>query len=590
MSDNAQQFGPFEIVRKLGSGGMAETFVAQRHHAANVKQTVCLKRILPVFQDDPEFVQLFLQEARIVTSLLHDNIVKVSDFGLFDDGPYIALELVSGIDLRRLLKTVAFREEELPTDVVVYIAMELARALSYAHRQGVIHRDVSPANVLLGEHGEVKLTDFGIAKSTSSEYATRTGTVKGKIPYMAPEYVTSGKADPRSDIFSLGVVLFEVLTGARPFDGATDADTLGRTARGEHTRLSEVRANVPAALDDIIERMIAPDPAKRIQSADELIGLLAPIAPTLAAKLQTATLVEKYRDAEEPKRQTSSAPRIAFEPTEPATPNGTAIMFDKEEVAVAPKVEFALPHADTRTLAPHAQQTRILEQAIAREAQLSASRAPTVRVESEPPPRKRAANAATGVAAARKKLIWRYASAVFMFMALLAMVARFANQVRRSETPETRMAARRSERQQPAPLRRAVDPVARAAAPAETTQTAAQAAPTPAPNNTQVVAPSPAAAEPAAQAPREPAAAVASTTAQSTKRTPAPRTRGTVRVTVVPFGDVYVDGTRRGSAPLALQLAGGRHTIEGRTEERSFRKVVDVAPGSSQNVMLGSIR
>ena len=202
---------------------MAETFLAVRRGPGAFEQKVCVKRILPAFEQDQDFVRQFLEEARVSAQLRHANIVQVLDFGVVDGSHYLALELVEGMDLHKLLRSLGDRGETMTSGLVVYLATELANALEYAHGGGgqstspVVHRDISPSNVLVSRAGEVKLTDFGIAKAAHGPGPIpTTGVVKGKVPYMAPEYALSGKSDPRSDLFALGVLLFEALAGRRP--------------------------------------------------------------------------------------------------------------------------------------------------------------------------------------------------------------------------------------------------------------------------------------------------------------------------------------------------------------------------------------
>ncbi|MGB8332782.1 MAG: serine/threonine-protein kinase, partial [Polyangiales bacterium] len=273
--DLGTHLGPYELVRRLGVGGTAETFEAIRRGPGGFSQRVCLKVVLPFYRDNEEFKRLFRREAMLAAKLRHRNIVGMIDFGEIDGRSYVALELIDGIDLRTLLDT--HDRNRLDAELVVLVGLELAAALVHAHTpplgsgfDGLVHRDISPSNVLISRQGEIMLTDFGIAKA-NEEPRKQTSGAKGKFPYMSPEQLRAEPLDGRSDLFSLGVVLFEALAGIRPFDGANDPTTIMRILNGEHAELAEWVPDAPPKLCAAIERLIHRDPDKRIQSATELI-------------------------------------------------------------------------------------------------------------------------------------------------------------------------------------------------------------------------------------------------------------------------------------------------------------------------------
>ena len=190
-SATPERFGDYELVKRLGVGGMAETFVAIRRGPGGFQQRVCLKRILPTFAGDAEFVEMFLREARLSALLHHGHIARVLDFGITGSTHYLTLELIEGTDLRAALRHLRLRGESLDPGLTSYLAHALAAALDFAHTAdehgnaaGIIHRDVSPSNVLLSEAGEIKLADFGIAKATNHPSSVQSGALKGKIPYI----------------------------------------------------------------------------------------------------------------------------------------------------------------------------------------------------------------------------------------------------------------------------------------------------------------------------------------------------------------------------------------------------------------------
>ncbi|MEM1418708.1 MAG: protein kinase, partial [Myxococcota bacterium] len=301
MDPRQRQLGPYRLLHRLGAGGMAETFLAVRHGPGGFEQRVCLKRILPAFEQDAEFVRLFLEEARVSARLRHANVAQVLDFGVVDGSHFLALELVEGLDLRALLRVLAAEDDRLTSGLVCFLAYELSAALDFAHGatrdgqpSGVVHRDVSPSNVLLSTAGEVKLTDFGIAKAWNQPGVTESGVVKGKVPYMAPEYARTGRFDPRSDLFALGVTLYESLAGRRPFQGVTDLDTLDRIGRGVFTPLREHVPTAPAQLVEAIESLLAAEPDDRPQTAGALLDALVDVAPPPTARRILGELVRRH--------------------------------------------------------------------------------------------------------------------------------------------------------------------------------------------------------------------------------------------------------------------------------------------------------
>jgi serine/threonine protein kinase len=320
MGEMPEKIGPYRLLDRLGEGGMAETFVALKHGPGGFVQRVCVKRIRQGLAADPDYVRQFLAEARLAATLRHANLAQVIDFGQDGDAYWLALELIEGMDLRALLGACGGR---LPAELVAHLGAELASALDVAHRTGagaagaggIVHRDVSPSNVLLSLEGEVKLTDFGIARRLDEPSHTRTGVIRGKIPYLAPEYVESGHYGPRSDLFALGVIMYEALSGQRPHDGPADFETLRRATRGEHPALAALCPEAPAALCALIERLLEPDPLGRPPSAAALLDALAPLAlGSTDARRELAKRVRMHRAA----RPTSDQPQPPAPQPEPS--------------------------------------------------------------------------------------------------------------------------------------------------------------------------------------------------------------------------------------------------------------------------------
>ena len=272
-------FGDYLLQDRIGTGGMAEIFLATAQGIEGFEKRLVIKRILPALSDDEQFVRMFVEEAKLCVSLHHPNIVQVYDLGLFDGQYYIAMEYVDGRDL---LKTLAWcgrkeRPVPFPTDIALYIVMEVLKGLQYAHGLtkdgeplGIIHRDVSPSNVLLSYEGEVKLGDFGIAKARTRE-RTATGILKGKFGYMAPEQVTGVPIDFKADIFAVGILLYELLTGHRLFAGKNDLAVLERVRKADISPpLRHYRKDLDYELEDIVMKALAREPAHRFASCAQL--------------------------------------------------------------------------------------------------------------------------------------------------------------------------------------------------------------------------------------------------------------------------------------------------------------------------------
>jgi len=308
-----EEFGPYRLVRRLGVGGMAQTFEAVRHGPAGFSQHVCLKLVLPYFRESEDFVELFKQEAKLAAKLRHSNIVGIIDFGEIGGVLYMALELVDGVDLRVLLD--AQDRKRLAHEYVTLIGRDVARALERAHSpspgtgidgaelNAIIHRDVSPSNVLISRHGEVMLTDFGVAKAITDTWG-RQSNVKGKIPYMSPEQLMGEAVDGRADLYSLGVLLFEALTGRRPYVGPNDPATIMMALAGNHVPLSELAPDTPPDLCDVVERLLEPDRERRPQTATELIELLDELAPPARTRRKLGELVIETPAAAHPREST----------------------------------------------------------------------------------------------------------------------------------------------------------------------------------------------------------------------------------------------------------------------------------------------
>lgn len=293
--------GRYEIIKKLAVGGMAQIYLARVRATAGFEKLVVLKRISPLVAEDREFVRMFLDEARLAATLRHPNIADVFDVGEESGSYYFAMEFIHGQDARSVRLAAAETERRIPLEVALGIVSGTAYALAYAHAKegpngplGLVHRDISPSNILVSYDGAVKLVDFGIARAeTRTSQKTRTGTLKGKVPYMSPEQCRGGVLDRRCDIFSLGTVLYELSTGGRPFDGHSEYDTLEMIAMGRLEPPSARIASYPTGLEAIVLRMLAHDPAKRYQNANDVLADLEDFT-SHAGLLVSERVVAKY--------------------------------------------------------------------------------------------------------------------------------------------------------------------------------------------------------------------------------------------------------------------------------------------------------
>lgn len=269
-------YGRFELLGRLAVGGMAEIFLA-RERSGDTARYLVLKRVLPHVAMDDKFVEMFLDEARLAMHLNHPNICHIYEFGTQDRSSFIAMEWVNGVTLGRLAKK-ARSSGGLPAAIAAKIAAGVAGALHYAHtakdRQGrplsIVHRDVSPHNIMVSYEGAVKLLDFGIAKANTQRSKTEAGALKGKFAYMAPEQCLSGEVDSRTDVFALGVCLYEALTGHYLYRGETQYDTLRAIIEDPVPSVRRVSPTVPRELDAIVQKCLSKRPADRYQSAGEL--------------------------------------------------------------------------------------------------------------------------------------------------------------------------------------------------------------------------------------------------------------------------------------------------------------------------------
>jgi serine/threonine protein kinase len=288
------QLGRYQILKQLASGSVADVLLARASGLEGFARHVVIKQIRPEMAAEDRFVKAFLDEARIAGSLHHQNIVTVHDIGEQDGSYFFAMEYVHGEDARRLIGKVRERGEHIPLEHALSIVMAAAAGLHYAHEQstpsgerlGLVHRDVTPSNILIGYDGSVKIVDFGMAKAVARSNTTSTGVLKGKASYMSPEQCTGKPIDRRTDIFCLGIVLFELITAQRLFKGVNEFMTMAAIVEGQIPKPSSLRTEIPPALDEIIMRALERSPESRYQTAESLRESLEAFA--LAQELRTS--------------------------------------------------------------------------------------------------------------------------------------------------------------------------------------------------------------------------------------------------------------------------------------------------------------
>lgn len=276
-----QRIGRYLLTKKIGKGGMAEIFKAEEEVSGGHRRVVAIKRLFPKLSADREFVGMFVNEARIASSMFHPNIVQTYDLINYGSYYYIVMEYLEGLDLEEFVLIKGPGGLVLPIDEAAYVVHEVAMGLSYAHKGGarptdgaVVHRDISPGNILIDVDGLVKVTDFGIARAMQYASFTKPGVLKGKYEYMSPEYVKGKNFDGRADLFSLGVVLYELLTGENPFAAVMPKEIWEKIVKYDPPKPSKISSEVPKALDVVVSRALSKDPDKRYRTGEEMAAVL----------------------------------------------------------------------------------------------------------------------------------------------------------------------------------------------------------------------------------------------------------------------------------------------------------------------------
>lgn len=316
-----EEFGPYLVYEPLGTGGMAEVHRAEQPGIEGFRKVVALKRMLPHVAANEDMVRSFVREARLASYLRHANVAQTYELGKVGDVYFIAMELVEGRSLREILKRCAGLRKRMPVPLALNILNQICDALDYAHNLrdhdgnplGIVHRDVSPSNVIVAEDGVVKLIDFGIAKATAASMQTMSGTIKGKYGYMAPEYL-AGSLDARADLFALGVIAHELLTNHPLFTTNDDIETLQRVRDMAIEPPGRINSEVPREIDDIVMTALERNPDRRWQQATALRAALTTLTHRLGMQVTNMEVV-RWLDAMDFESTT-----LPFEERHPSAP------------------------------------------------------------------------------------------------------------------------------------------------------------------------------------------------------------------------------------------------------------------------------
>jgi serine/threonine protein kinase len=273
----------YRVIKRLEAGGMAEVYLGEAVSVQGFKKKVAIKRVLPHLAQNQAFIEMFLDEARLSAKLDHANIVSVFDISKREDTYFLIMEFVDGVNLKRILEALGKRGQRMRLVDAVYLCIECLRGLSYAHELhdeggaplGIVHRDISPPNIMVTRRGEVKLADFGLAKASTQIQTTDPGVVKGKFSYLSPEAAAGGEVDARADVFAIGIVLWEMLAGKRLFWGENDYATVKLIQKANVPRLSPLNREVDERFEEVLLKALTRDPKDRYQSARLFCDALA---------------------------------------------------------------------------------------------------------------------------------------------------------------------------------------------------------------------------------------------------------------------------------------------------------------------------
>lgn len=361
VSEKEERFGNYILIEKLGTGGMAEIYKAKMEGVEGFQKLVAIKKILPQFSHNKDFTTMFIDEAKVAAQLSHRNIVHIYDLGKIENSYFIAMEYMEGTDLRKVIHEAKEKNEKIPIPIGLFIASHVASALDYAHNKkdpegkplNIVHRDVSPQNILISKDGEIKICDFGIAKAASKASHTRAGSLKGKLQYMSPEQAWGKQVNFKSDIFSLGIVLYEMFSGKHLFEGDSELSILEKVRHPKFQPLSKLIKDCPPELENIINKALKENEDERYPDANsmkkEIEELLSRYEPKVTEKTISEYLLylEGLKDKFMEFKYKSAPKKEEAEPIkEPIPEKITEKKPEKEEIPLKPP-EVKLPEKKT---------------------------------------------------------------------------------------------------------------------------------------------------------------------------------------------------------------------------------------------------
>lgn len=336
----------YKVLEKVAAGGMAEVYRAESAGLEGFKKIVAIKRVLPHLSEKKQFIGMFLDEARVSAHLSHSNCVQVFDIGVGDNTYFIVMEYVDGADLKGVIEHRRKQNLPFPVEVACLICVRICEGLAYAHELvdsrgeslNIVHRDMSPPNVLITRHGEVKIVDFGLAKANSQLERSEPGIIKGKFSYLSPEAAKGAAVDARTDIFAVGIILWELLAGRRLFLGESDLETVRMVQAARVPSLREINPQVPPELERVLMKALTEDPAARYQRARDFGAALNELLFRLGQSVSSfdiAELVEPIRREREQKRRAQKRQSIIGTLIDEALFEFTSIEGDRKSVTAA---------------------------------------------------------------------------------------------------------------------------------------------------------------------------------------------------------------------------------------------------------------
>ena len=348
-------FGQYLLLSKIAAGGMAELFKAKRKGVEGFEKILAIKRILPHMLDNEEFITMFIDEAKLAAQLTHQNICQIFDLGKIENSYYIAMEFVHGKDLRAVLRAARLQQKPMPLELSVLVTSKICSALDYAHRKNdmnnqplnLVHRDVSPQNILISYEGDVKLVDFGIAKATTKMHVTQHGALKGKLLYMSPEQAWGKSVDRRSDVFSVGGLLYEMLAGRPLFfeENDTEVSILDKVREAQITPIRTLIPDVPQELEKILAKALQKNPEDRYQSANEMQKDLDNLFYTEGYNATSASLAQFARSLFPEDLGQEASVRETIMLSKEASSSMKAQLADKTADRPSPEISKTMPPA-----------------------------------------------------------------------------------------------------------------------------------------------------------------------------------------------------------------------------------------------------